>query len=101
MTRIWWNIVSELKELTDEIVDWADLVFPDRTPESALIKLYTEIGELSEDLTQAGEYADIFIMLLDLADMHGVDVAAAIRDKIKVNAGRTWKRNKIGTYQHE
>ena len=92
---------NDVQELTRQVVDWADWAFPERTPTSALIKLYEEIGELSRDLRSPGEYADVFIMVLDLAHMHGVDVARAIRDKIEINRRRTWSRTTLGTYQHD
>lgn len=90
-----------ISELTDEVVQWANAAIPDRTPASALIKMFEEVGELSKDLSSPGEYADVLIMILDLAHMHGVDLAQAVRDKMKINRLRTWTRTETGTYQHE
>lgn len=92
--------VGEIEELTQEVVQWANSAFPDRKPQSALLKLFEETGELVRDPSDAGEYADIFIMLFDLADMHGVDVAKAIRDKLALNRQRTWTKTATGTLQH-
>lgn len=97
----WKAAAGEIELLSNGIVEWADKVFPDRTPSSAFLKFFREIGELIDDPTKADEYADICIMLFDLAKMHGVDLAAAIRDKMKVNRGRTWAKGAFGTYQHE
>lgn len=92
--------MSEVAQLTQEVVQWANSVFPNRKPQSALLKLFEETGELVKDPSDAGEYADIFIMLLDLADMHGVDVVKAIRDKLALNRQRTWTTTATGTLQH-
>lgn len=92
--------MSEVAQLTQEVVQWANSVFPDRKPQSALLKLFEETGELVKDPSDASEYADIFIMLLDLADMHGVDVVKAIRDKLALNRQRTWTKTATGTLQH-
>lgn len=91
----------EIRQLTEQIVQWADSVFPDRKPESALLKLFEETGELVRDPTAAGEYADICIMVFDLAHMHGIDLAQAIREKIEINQNRVWKRTASGTLQHD
>lgn len=90
----------EIRKLTEEIVQWADSVFPDRQPQSAIIKLFEEIGEMVRNPSDPGEYADICIMLFDLAHMHGVDLAQAIRAKMIVNRNRNWAKSKIGTLQH-
>jgi NTP pyrophosphatase (non-canonical NTP hydrolase) len=93
-------VSEEIKDLTDNIVDWADSVFPDRTPSSALLKLFEEVGELVRDPTSPGEYADIAIMLFDLAHMHDIDLGEAIREKMAVNRARTWRITDTGTLQH-
>lgn len=38
------------------------------------------------------EMADVFIILLGLANMHGVDLEAAFRKKEEINKQRIWKR---------
>ena len=93
-------MAGEIEELTREVVQWADSAFPGRKPQSALLKLFEETGELVKDPSDASEYADIFIMLLDLANMHGVDVVKAIRDKLALNRQRVWVKTATGTLQH-
>lgn len=94
--------MSEINQLTTDIITWADSVFPQRTSESALLKLFEEVGELVKDPRDPGEYADICIMIFDLAKMNGVeDLAQAIRDKLAVNKQRVWKRTLTGTLQHD
>lgn len=86
--------------LTQEVVAWADSAFPLRTPQSAFLKMFSEIGEVVESPTP-DEFADVFIMLLDLANMHQVDVAQAVRDKLQVNRSRTWAAGPMGAYRHQ
>jgi NTP pyrophosphatase (non-canonical NTP hydrolase) len=92
--------MSEIRELQDLISSWADNVFPGRTLESVALKLYEEIGELLRNPRDAGEHADIYIMMLDLSRMYGVDVAKAVREKMAKNRMRTWERTEIGTLHH-
>lgn len=91
---------GEIAQLTQEVVEWADSVLPDRKPQSALLKLFEETGELVKDPASAGEYADICIMIFDLAHMHKVDLSKAIRDKLELNRRRTWTTTASGTLQH-
>ena len=90
----------DIQTLTKDIVTWANMVFPNRKPSSALLKLFEEVGELVRDPASPGEYADICIMLFDLANMHGVDLSKAIEDKMRVNRSRQWTVTKNGTMQH-
>lgn len=89
-----------IEQLTDRITNWADKVFPQRTQQSALLKMYEEIGELVKNPKSPDEYADICIMLFDLARMNGVNVAQAIEHKMYVNEHRTWRETEAGTMQH-
>lgn len=91
----------EIKALTDDIVQWADEVFPNRRPASALLKLFEEVGELVRNPDSPGEYADICIMLFDLANMHNIDLASAIREKMDINRNRVWTVTRNGTMQHD
>jgi NTP pyrophosphatase (non-canonical NTP hydrolase) len=91
---------DSIRGLTTEITGWANETFPDRTPASALLKLFGEIGELIESPRSPGEYADICILLFDLANMHGIDLGQAIWDKMQINKGRTWSLSESGTYRH-
>ena len=89
-----------IEQLTNRITAWADRVFPQRTQQSALLKMYEEIGELVKNPKNPDEYADICIMLFDLARMNGVNVAQAIEHKMFVNEHRTWRETETGTMQH-
>lgn len=92
--------MNTIKELTADIVEWADATFPARNASSALLKLFEEVGELVKDPSSGPEYADICIMLFDLANMHGVDLAEAIRAKMEINRGRRWEITSLGTLHH-
>lgn len=92
--------VDPFQELQLDIADWADGVLPNRTPQTALLKMFEEVGELVRNPASPGEYADILIMLIDLARMHGVDLLEAARAKMKVNRSREWMTTSMGTLQH-
>jgi NTP pyrophosphatase (non-canonical NTP hydrolase) len=66
------------------------------------IMLTEEVGELAKEVRRgwkrpeearelaAGELADVFMYLCNVANNFGVDLDAAIRDKIKKNQTRHW-----------
>lgn len=92
--------MSEIQDLQREIGEWADSVFPDRTIQSAALKLYEEIGEMLRDPASEDEHADIYIMMLDLSRMYNIDVAGAVRRKMARNRMRSWAKTATGTLQH-
>lgn len=50
------------------------------------------IGSGSTASSVAEELADVFIYLCSLANMHGIDLEQAFRDKEEKNKRRTWTR---------
>lgn len=91
------------QEIQDRIVAWANETFPDRLPASGFLKMYEEIGEVVGDPTNTEEWADVFIMLLDLMNMFEIDIAQlkeAINRKMDVNESRTWHKTETGIYKH-
>lgn len=46
----------------------------------------SHVGNIAEEL------ADVFIYVCSLANMHGIDLEQAFRDKEEINKKRTWKR---------
>lgn len=89
-----------LMSLQSSIVSWIDEVHPNRTPESTLLKLFEEIGELVNDPSDVMEYADVMIIMLDLAHQNGIsarDLLLAIEAKHDINVHRTWKKAANGT----
>jgi len=85
------------------ITQWANHVFPDRTVKGSLAKLMCEelpelIGSKMRDRL---EYADVLIMVLDLAGQMQIDIEQALRDKMAVNLTRKWQRDpESGFYSH-
>jgi len=81
--------------LQSAITEWADSISPLRQPKDAVVKLVSESSELLDAVLNkpeevAGELADVFFLLLDLADMHGVDLAEATWTKLQINRERVW-----------
>jgi len=92
--------MSEIRELQNLIGRWADDVFPDRTIQSAALKLYEEIGEMLRNPSSEDEHADIYIMMFDLSRMYNIDIAEAVRRKMARNRLRQWGKTETGTLQH-
>jgi hypothetical protein len=99
--------VSELKALQIMIRAWAARVFPERSRldvdvqvKQAITKLRKEVDELEQNSTGEDEFADVAIILLDIAEMRGHDVLKAVIKKLAVNYDRTWNLEEDGTYQH-
>lgn len=90
-----------LRTLQKDIVRWADRTFPNRTVDDILRKLEEERKELLDGMITGDEYADIFILVMDLAAQHGIDVQKALVDKLEINRKRQWALNpETGTMQH-
>lgn len=81
-----------IRHLQDRISRWADSVFPERTAHGALCKLVLEeIPELLHNgLDDPMEYADVLILILDVASLRGIDAIAAAHRKMDVNEARSW-----------
>lgn len=83
------------------ITAWADKTFPDRTIEEAVKKLKKETAELEvSGHLDAGEFADVAILLFDIAHLQGIDLSRAIENKMRINESRTWMKMGDGTHQH-
>lgn len=67
-----------------------------------LVYLHAEVSEVFEayrdaDLAKVrGELADVAIFALSLAEMFDVDLGAAVEDKMRRNAARTYVRSATG-----
>jgi len=70
---------DQIQDLQKVITDWADEVYPDRTPQNALHKLILEeIPELlNGGLDDPSEWADLLILVVDAAHLRGIDVVKA------------------------
>jgi hypothetical protein len=81
---------------------WGDRTFPKRTVYSSLAKLtLEEIPEfLLSKADDPGEYADLLIMVLDVAHQKRIDAGAALLEKHAKNERRVWVQTAAGTYHH-
>lgn len=82
-----------------EVQQHADKLFPNRTPASMFMKLFSEIGELVEAQSEE-EFADVMIMLLDYGSKQMFDIEGAVRKKMAINEQRTWVTNDLGVNRH-
>lgn len=92
-----------IDNLAKEVMDWADVAFPNRTDESMYLKMYSEIGEMidafaPEEVTD--EVADVLIMLLDFGKRKGINLEQAVLRKLEINRLREWGITHSGTYRH-
>jgi NTP pyrophosphatase (non-canonical NTP hydrolase) len=81
---------DSVSEFQREVSKWASETFPHQTPHSKMAHLRKEIEELGADLGDGEEMADCFILLLNLAEMAGVDLMRAAKRKMEINRKRTW-----------
>lgn len=86
--------------LQDKVHAWANETFPYRTPAIAWLKLFEELGEVIKNPEDPLEWADVFILLLDLASMHEVSIPEACMDKMVINSARDWVVGPTGVMQH-
>lgn len=87
--------MARFEGLQSEIVKWADSISPRRRPQDTVVKLVSEASELLDAVLNkpeevGQELADNFILLLDLADMHNVDLVGEAWKKMDVNRSREW-----------
>lgn len=86
-----------------EVVEWADgTIGKDRTYNNAIQKLVMEeLPELLLDPESPTEWADVAIIVLDLAHLAKIDIVKAIRTKLDINRKRVWGKNeKTGLVHH-
>lgn len=93
-------IESDIRKVTAKIGGWCDEVYPGRTKEQMLAKLQEEFKELVDNPLDAFEFADIAIILFDLADHMGFDLPKLIHHKMEINRARTWQVSEEGILKH-
>lgn len=86
--------------LTEEVFNWAEATFPNRTDQSMFLKMYSEIGEMIDSDGDRLEVADVFILLLDYAKRKKIDLTASVRLKLEINKGREWAVDTNGVMSH-
>ena len=92
--------------MTKEVVDWISPLLPDavRDPVNTSIKLSEEASELTQAIYSGTgnvgeELADILILLVDIAYLHGIDLQEEFNEKMGVNRQRVWNLEK-GALKH-
>ena len=83
--------MTSLRGLQKEIAAWADSLIPERTAQNAIAKLMLEeIPELLLNPSDELEYADVVILVLDIAHLQGINIEQAVMKKMAINRGREW-----------
>jgi len=100
--------IKEFQKKCADIVDKIDKKYGiERDPQLAVTQLMEEIGELAKDINLkrlrdkepskenlSGEFADVFLQLAMLAEMHNVDLEKAVENKIKILKERQYLEEK-------
>lgn len=97
------QLTDPITRLQQEIADWADTLIPDRTAHNAIVKLMTsELPELlNGGIDDPLEFADVAILVFDIAHLQGIDIGKAIHDKMEINRKRVWNIDKAtGLLEH-
>lgn len=94
------QVTYDIREITEAIQLWCDEVYPDRTKEQMIAKLKEEFEEFSEKPLDAWEAADIIIILFDLCNHLGFDIAKVVHHKMDINRKRQWQINEKGVLKH-
>lgn len=88
---------DSLKDITKEVVEWADQIAPARQPKDAVVKMVSETSELLDAVLNKDpravreEIGDVMILLVDLANMYNINPVHAAEDKMGVNRQRKWE----------
>ena len=79
-----------IKQLQQEIGEWAQKTFPHQNPNSKIAHLSDEVKELKDIPDDAEEMADVAILLFNLAEMFNYDLEEEIEKKMAKNRLRIW-----------
>lgn len=97
----------DLTQLETERLAWSLATFTEATPLGSLAKLRSEIDEIEKNIyageTDAVEYADALMCLLDAAGREGLTVQGilnAFAVKLNINKARRWTKNADNSYSH-
>ncbi len=89
----------DFEALHKEYLAWVRATFPDESVTDQITHLKEEVLELEEHPSDGGEYADVLMLLLCVADGHGIDILKEFQTKFSVNKSRTWHKTPAG-YRH-
>ena len=95
---------KKLDSLQMDLYEWATKQFKDQPISGKFSHLRKEIDELEEDQKDVMEYADCYMLLMDIASNNGVllsQIHVAAERKLEINKKRKWgKQNKDGSVEH-
>lgn len=92
---------SNLAEITQEVVSWADEQLPDRTLPAMLLKLCEEVGAAVARPSNPLQLANVLILLVDIADKQDIDLSGAVHDQMAINRINRWHKNRLtGVMSH-
>lgn len=77
-------------KIFEDIRVWGRETFPDNTEAGILAHIKEELDELIENPSDSLEMADLVILLVQLADLHGIDLERAVSHKNDINRRRVW-----------
>lgn len=102
-----WHVKPEdaptdptVADLQNLVFEFAEETFGGKREDAAWKKLFEEIGETLKNPQDPLEWADVFIILLDLAAIYKIDVGAATLAKMAINRDRVWTTAGTGVMQH-
>lgn len=79
-----------LDSLVRDIAVWQRQTFPHATVDSVLAHLVKEVRELAAAPRDPGEQADVFHLLVGLAQACGYDLRGIVSEKFRINRQRQW-----------
>ena len=102
------KVGSEFNEKLDclqkDLYEWASNQFKDQPVSGKFAHLRKEVNELESDQKDVMEYADCYMLLMDIASNNGVllsDIHAAAERKLEINKKRKWgKQSEDGSVEH-
>ena len=93
-----------MDKLQKDLHEWASKQFKGQPISGKFAHLRKEVSELEADPKDVMEYADCYILLMDIANNNGVlfsDIHAAAEIKLEINKKRSWgKQNEDGSIEH-
>jgi NTP pyrophosphatase (non-canonical NTP hydrolase) len=92
----------EFQRMCSKLIRDIDAIYNiNRDPQFGFTQMMEEVGELAKDINLPklrdkeidmenlkGEFADVFLLLANLAEMHGVDLEEAVMSKAKIIKAR-------------
>lgn len=89
-----------------EITEWALSTFGMTPTPIVAMRMNKEVAELLTALALGDwkearkEAADVGVMLMQVCELLGIDLMAAVSAKMEINAKRKWARTAAGDFQH-